>query len=192
MLSQLLRWWQPSPRVPAPAIWAGCLTLRRENMKFGAAWRKGHLWMLSASEVFSFLPQEAGACRQPGCVWAAASPSDGALPSCCGAQKAHSSALARYQQSAEVSGAMKTHSSRKSTPLCFLCPPCSPIIFIIFCFETDLLITQFLQALLPSSTESKSTRTINKQPKIGRTRSRLYMPLAGEAVCLVEAIYKQH
>lgn len=64
----------------------------------------------------AFLPREAGACCQPGCVWAAASPSDGALPSCCGAQKAHSSTPAWYQQSAEVSGAMKTHSKQKIHP----------------------------------------------------------------------------
>lgn len=53
---------------------------------------------------------------------------------------------------------------------------------IILCFETDLLITQFLQALLPPSTESKSTYTISNQPKICRARSRLYMPLVGEPV----------
>lgn len=39
--------------------------------------------------------------------------------------------------SAEVSGAMKTYRSRKSAPLCFLSPPCSPIIFINLCFAAD-------------------------------------------------------
>lgn len=37
------------------------------NIKFGPAWTKGHSWKLSASAIFSFLPQEAGVCCQPGC-----------------------------------------------------------------------------------------------------------------------------
>lgn len=186
MLSQLLRWWQPSPRVPALALRAGCLTLRRENMKFGAAWRKGHLWMLSASEVFSFFtPRSRSMLPARLCVGSSKPIGWGpALMLWC--------PKSTFQHPGLVPTIGWSQWGYENTQQAENPPLCSPIIFIILCFETDLLITQFLQALLPSSTESKWTCTIHKQPKIGRTRSRLYVPLAGEAVFLVEAIYKQH
>jgi len=161
--SSLLHRLQPTPRMPALPIWAGGLAAHRGNMEFGAAWRTGHLWKLSALQVFTFLPREAGACCRPGCMRAAGSFSDRALAMYCSARKTHASAPAGCPPSAGVSGAMKTHSSRKATPLCFLCPPCSPTVFIILCVETDLLIPQLLQALLPSATESKPT-CANNQP----------------------------
>lgn len=132
MLSRLLCWQQPSPYLLAPAIWAGRLAAETLNLdQLGQKVTHGSFQLLQFS-AFCPKKQECAASQ------AVRSPLDGALPLCCGARKAHASTPAGCQRSAEVSGATKTCSSRKSTALCFLCPLCSPIIFIILCFKTDV------------------------------------------------------
>lgn len=80
-------------------------------------------------------------------------------------------------QTPEVSGAVRTFSSRKSSPSVFLMLPLKSIVLYL-----SSALNPYKEVLLPSSTESKLMCTINNQTKIGRTRSRLHVLLAGKAV----------
>lgn len=175
MSSRLLCQWQLSPHVSAPAILAKCLTVNRGSINFASAWRKKALveafsfwsFQLFAPKIRTVLPARLHVGKGESVRWGSALMLWCLESSCQHPDWCH--------RTPEVSGAVKTLSSRKSSPSVFLMLPLKSIVFII-CFES-------LQGiLLPSSTESKLMCTINNQTKIGRTRSQLHVLLAGKAV----------